>query len=303
MGGLNLVDPWVVNRTCGAKIWWKWIKEPTLPWARHWKENYTPDCDTQDLIRLQEVPEGSSIWNHARNNRNLVQEHSFWEIRNGRDPIWRDSIILNPGNTEEDNESSQQFNERILKRKIRKTEEDDKLRWGLKGNGNFSLKEARNIIEREEQVEAVPWCSKVWDSLLWPKIRTFLWLLMRNKTLTWDNLCKKGFRGPSRCPMCLAEEESINHLFNACEWANQLWNWMEGILSSSDRDRESIHSTILNWKKDFSNIQRVNSIWKSILGFLLWSIWKERNCRIFQDEHRNIEFSKDNIINNIQQLI
>eukprot|EP00253_Pinus_taeda_P029995 PITA_29995 len=157
MGGLNLVDPWVVNRTCGAKIW---------------------------------------------------------------DPIWRKWINLNPGNTEENNESSQQFSERILKINIWKTEEDDKLRWGLKGNGNFSLKEARNIIEKEEQVEVVPWCSKVWDSLLWPKIKSFLWLLMRNKTLTWDNLCKKGFWGPSRCPMCFVEEETMNHLFNACEWEN-----------------------------------------------------------------------------------
>jgi len=92
MGGLNLVDPWVVNRTYGDKLWWKWIKNPTLPWARHWKEKYTPDCDTQDLIRVQEILEGSSIWNHAKNNRNLVQEHSFWEIRNGRLAMfWEDA--------------------------------------------------------------------------------------------------------------------------------------------------------------------------------------------------------------------
>ena len=103
--------------------------------------------------------------------------------------------------------------------------------------------------------------------------------------------------------MCFVEEESLNHLFNTCEWANQLWGWMEGILSSSDRNKVSIHSTILNWKKDFSNIQRFNSIWKSVPRFLLWAIWKERNRRIFQDEHRNIDFSKDNIITNIQQLI
>eukprot|EP00253_Pinus_taeda_P035653 PITA_35653 len=71
-GRLNLADPGVVNRTCGAKLWWKWIENPTLPWARHWKEKYVPDCDTQELIRLQETPEGSPIWNHAKRNKNLV---------------------------------------------------------------------------------------------------------------------------------------------------------------------------------------------------------------------------------------
>eukprot|EP00253_Pinus_taeda_P013455 PITA_13455 len=82
----------VVNRTCGAKIWWKWIENPTVPWARHWKEKYVPDCDTQELIRLQETSEGSPIWNHANRNKNLVQENSFWEIRNGRLALfWEDA--------------------------------------------------------------------------------------------------------------------------------------------------------------------------------------------------------------------
>eukprot|EP00253_Pinus_taeda_P006425 PITA_06425 len=283
---------------------------------------------------------GSPIWNHAKRNKNLFQDNSFWEIRNSRlalfwedawqqlpkldspelitikktyqaqgrykvnqywhqhsiEENWRDWINFNPENTEVNNHTAQHFNERILKRNIRKTEEDDKLRWGLKGNGNFSLKEARNILEKDEQGEIQPWSSKVWDSLLWPKIRTFLWLLMRNKTLTCDNLCKKGFEGPSRCHMCLKEQESLNHIFNTCEWASQLWGWMEGILTSSDRQIDSIHSTILNWRTYFSGTQRVNSIWKSAPGFLLWSIWKERNRRIFEDEHRNINFSKDSII-------
>eukprot|EP00253_Pinus_taeda_P006750 PITA_06750 len=346
-GGLNLIDPEVINRTCGAKLWWRWIDNPTLPWSKHWKEKYLPDCDTQDLIRLQETPDGSPIWNHARRNKNIIQDNSFWEIRNSRlalfwedawqqlpkfdspellnmkqayqaqgkhtvnqywhqqstDDHWRDWINFNSENTGDNNHTAQLFNEGILKRKIRKTGEDDKLRWGLKGNGNFSLKEARNILEKDEQGEILPWSSKVWDNLLWPKIRTFLWLLMRNKTLTWDNLHKKGFVGPSRCPMCLEEPESMNHLSNTCEWASQLWHWMEGVLSSSDRQLDSIHSTILNWRTDFSGTHRVNSIWKSIPGFLLWSIWKERNRRIFQDEFRNINFSKDSIITNIQQLI
>lgn len=126
---------------------------------------------------------------------------------------------------------------------------------------------------------------------------------MRNRTLTWDNLRKKGFFGPSRCPMCLVEEETINHLFNSCDWANQIWNWIEGILRDSNRDRGSIQNTILNWQSNFSNNQRVNGIWKTTPGFLLWTIWKERNRRIFQDEFRNVEHSKETILTNIQQLV
>eukprot|EP00253_Pinus_taeda_P024648 PITA_24648 len=35
LGGLNLLDPLTINKACGAKLWWKWLKEPNLPWARH----------------------------------------------------------------------------------------------------------------------------------------------------------------------------------------------------------------------------------------------------------------------------
>jgi len=186
---------------------------------------------------------------------------------------------------------------------IRQTEEQDKLRWGMRGNGDFSLKEARDIIEKVEQEEAVPWYDKVWDNLFWPKIKTFLWLLMKNRTLTCENLRNKGFIGPSRCPMCREEEETINHLFNSCEWANHLWSWMEGTLCATNRDRGSIFNTILNWRSIFSNNQRVNNIWKIMPGFLLWTVWKERNRRIFQDECRNTEFAKEIILTNIKQLI
>ena len=83
LGGLNLQDPSIINRACGAKLWWKWMKEPKLPWNRHWKEKYAPRHSIQYLIRMQENPEGSPIWNLARKNRHIVQENSFWEIRDG----------------------------------------------------------------------------------------------------------------------------------------------------------------------------------------------------------------------------
>lgn len=52
LGGLNLLDPFTINRARGAKLWWKLLKEPNLPWARHWKEKYAPLHSTQNLIRM-----------------------------------------------------------------------------------------------------------------------------------------------------------------------------------------------------------------------------------------------------------
>lgn len=95
----------------------------------------------------------------------------------------------------------------------------------------------------------------------------------------------------------------MNHLFNSCDWASQLWHWMENILGASDRNRNSIQETITNWRSNFSKVNRVNSIWKSAPGFIVWTIWKERNRRIFSEEIRSLELAQDSITMNIKQLI
>ena len=130
-----------------------------------------------------------------------------------------------------------------------------------------------------------------------------LWLLMHRKTLTWENLRKKGFCGPSRCPLYNKEEETMNHLFNTCESANLMWNWVENTLQQMDRTRDSIHETIENWRGNFSSNQRVNIIWKIMPGFITWTIWKERNRRVFLNETRDINHSIDIIKQNIRQLV
>eukprot|EP00253_Pinus_taeda_P016062 PITA_16062 len=88
LGGLNLLDPLTINKACGAKLWWKLLKEPNLPWAHHWKAKYAPSRSNQDLIRMQQIPEGSPIWNLARKNRDIIQENSFWEVRNGKTAVF-----------------------------------------------------------------------------------------------------------------------------------------------------------------------------------------------------------------------
>eukprot|EP00253_Pinus_taeda_P013888 PITA_13888 len=292
-------------------------------------------------------PNGSPIWNHAQANRSIIQDHSFWEIRNGtqalfwedawqqspklesptlqplklayqteghsrvnhywnsssEDPEWREWKVFNPDQNGVPQDVIHDLNQQIRKRKIRIAVENDKLRWGPKGNGEFSLKEARSIIEQEEQPDIVPWANKIWDNFQWPKIRTFLWLLMQKKTLTWENLRRKGFQGPSKCHMCLQEEETMNHLFNSCEWASQLWLWMEAIMEDTDRNRDSIQDSITNWRKNFSSMNSVDSIWKCTPGFITWTIWKERNRRVFTEENRSIECAKESILINIKQLV
>jgi hypothetical protein len=91
-GGLGLRDPFIMNKVLSAKIWWRWLKIPKDLWARLWRKKYAPNVAEKNLIRWNEDNPGSLIWTAARQNRQLVTEHAFWEIRNGKTTLfWQDS--------------------------------------------------------------------------------------------------------------------------------------------------------------------------------------------------------------------
>jgi hypothetical protein len=83
-GGLGLQDPKTTNDAYGEKLWWRWVKESSTPWEAFWKAKYAPRRNPQDLIQFTGSGEGSTIWNMAWRNKSLIQEHCFWEIRNGQ---------------------------------------------------------------------------------------------------------------------------------------------------------------------------------------------------------------------------
>jgi hypothetical protein len=82
---------------------------------------------------------------------------------------------------------------------------------------------------------------------LWPKINTFLWLVAHKSILTWDNLMKRGFVGPSICPLFLAEAETQNHLLNLCSYNSQVWDHGALVMHTSDRNHDRLKETIEGW--------------------------------------------------------
>eukprot|EP00253_Pinus_taeda_P009857 PITA_09857 len=91
-GGIYLRDPSHNNEVMGARIWWKWLTEPRTPWALLWIAKYARNYPMEELIRLSELSPGSIMWNLAKQHKNLIQQHSFWEVKNGSSAwFWEDS--------------------------------------------------------------------------------------------------------------------------------------------------------------------------------------------------------------------
>ena len=89
---MGLRDPEVMSEILRAKVWWRWVNHSLEPWAKLWSIKYARDRPRHLLIRFKEAPIGSSIWLKTMAGKTIIQEHSFWEIRDGsRAKFWEDS--------------------------------------------------------------------------------------------------------------------------------------------------------------------------------------------------------------------
>ena len=83
-GGFGLREPKLMAEVQGVKVWWRLVSHSSEPWARLWCSKYGSNRPQWQLIHFKEEQQGSPIWTKARGGRKLVQQHNFWEIRDGR---------------------------------------------------------------------------------------------------------------------------------------------------------------------------------------------------------------------------
>jgi hypothetical protein len=143
---------------------------------------------------------------------------------------------------------------------------------GEKGDGNFHIKEAYQEAMGLDNEANNPLWSKVWNPQIWPKVATFLWLVVNKRALTWDRVVKRGFTGPSICLLCNQAEETLNHLLNSCPLDSNIWDIGAILFRRSYRNRQDISMTISDWKTDPYQNPILNRAWMLFLGLVLWNV-------------------------------
>ena len=112
--------------------------------------------------------------------------------------------------------------EELKNHKIKYAMGTDILRWGHEPKGNYTTKEDYHLLVHNGDNMQDPNWNKIWSLKTWMKIHIFLWILRHKKNLMWDNIMKRGFKGPSQCLMCYKQEETIYHLFTFFLWPNYI---------------------------------------------------------------------------------
>ena len=65
---------------------------------------------------------------------------------------------------------------------------------------------------------------KIWSCDGFPKVNVFYWILSHRKTLTTENLRKRGIPGPHRGILCKEAEVNLEHVFIECKFTQEVWS-------------------------------------------------------------------------------
>ncbi|XP_020599702.1 uncharacterized protein LOC110039090 [Phalaenopsis equestris] len=253
-------------------------------------------CKDQHATLVERKTVDSKIWGKMLNIRQTAENLFIWDLGKGDISFWIDnwcpkdwlSPISSVPNTDlkvaecwEDEDWSLLKLSNILQAnsvtKITSIKIDrskpDKIIWQSFSNQSLT----KDINSKVFQWEHISWGTIIWNNFLSTSMSFFCWRAFHKLLPTDDILKLKGLRGPSKCRLCLHEEESLPHLFFECNFVQLVWHQLLSHLN--------IENKLFTWDK-------ITICWHtwhkrnyaSIPLIVAWFIWMERNKAKFEDD-------------------
>ena len=126
----------------------------------------------------------------------------------------------------------------------------------------------------------------IWTSKSIPNIDMFIWNLAHRRILMGENLRRRGWEGPNRCPLYRQGEETTDHLLLNCSYSKEVWQLALGLQSAVITPQDT-SNLLQNWDSfcPFQNEKKVqtSTLWRVLPKFIFWKIWLERNHRLFKE--------------------
>ncbi|XP_039020908.1 uncharacterized protein LOC120152868 [Hibiscus syriacus] len=159
-------------------------------------------------------------------------------------------------------------------------------------------KASKILDSLREKKAKVPWQKLLWFPLHIPKHSLITWMAFLDKLPTKDRLQRIGLINESHCVLCNSDLETREHLFLKCPTAVTIWKVVFS-LSGLQFPRYSWEVFMAWASSNWKGKSLLTMVMKMALNALIYTIWEERNKRVFQNRARSaeeiIKAIKDNV--------
>ncbi|XP_010279234.1 PREDICTED: uncharacterized protein LOC104613207 [Nelumbo nucifera] len=158
----------------------------------------------------------------------------------------------------------------------------DKWHWKWNSDGVFSVKSLVANLSRRGVPDFPD--RQVWNPNSPTKANFLVWTMALNKCLSKENLVRRGIQvSDLSCSLCGSSAESTDHLCIHCPYSTQLWNHFLNSLKVCWVMPRSVKELLCCWQL-MGLSKKKKAVWKMVPIVVVWSIWTERNTRIFSNK-------------------
>jgi ribonuclease HI len=310
-GGMGFKDLTAFNLAMLGKQGWKIHSNPNCLVSRLFKARYFPHS-TFLASSIGHNP--SFVWRSISNAKFLVRAGSRWCIGSGDSISILDEPWLSDGacisttgpnleyiqntklahlidhSTKEWNQDiihtlfDQNIVDSILKTPLIQQVSSDRLVWKAEKNGNYSVKSAYRLCVEElidtSHLKRPGYWSGIWRLQVPPKVKNLMWRICRGCFPTRARLRGKGILCPPNCVVCDDNYEDTAHILFTCSLSTQVWH-ATGLW---DNIEEAVNSSSNATDTVFLLLQKLNTQENAKLAALIWSLWKHRNLKLWQNK-------------------
>ena len=144
-------------------------------------------------------------------------------------------------------------------------------------NGKFQSRLAYDFFRPRSA--KITWPKLVWHGSLIPRHSFILWLGLKNRLLTKDKI--RDYIEDQLCPLCSAQNETLDHLFFHCAIGSQIWANVKSWLGIT-RAMQSLKAAVKWMIKEARGTGFPAKIKRIGLACTVYYIWEARNKRIFE---------------------
>ncbi|GAU10332.1 hypothetical protein TSUD_422680, partial [Trifolium subterraneum] len=161
----------------------------------------------------------------------------------------------------------------------------------------YSVRGAYQLLTSHQPIPLTDTEDLIWHKQVPLKVSIFAWRLLRNRLPTKDNLAHRGIitAEAQSCVAGCGALESAQHLFISCSTFGSLWMLVRSWLGVSLADPLDLTDHFSQFTFSSGSARARRSFLQLIWLLCVWTIWKERNNRLFRNSEQSVSQLMDQV--------